>query len=119
MVYYVYIIYSSIRDKFYIGQTDNIETRIESHNSGNSPYTSSASDWRLVYHEKYGSRIESRKRENEIKSKKSRKYIEWLVSASSRQKSGWRGDRFESDILHRVPEYAGLFYGLLRVYNLF
>ncbi len=85
---FVYIIYSDARDKYYVGQTDNIESRLQSHNSGKSPYTSIANDWELVYSESFESRTESRKRENEIKRKKSRKYIESLVSASSRQQSG-------------------------------
>ncbi len=85
---YVYILYSKSKDKYYVGQSDDLKVRLASHNTGKSPYTAIASDWALVYFEKYVSRTESRKRENEIKRKKSRKYIEWLVSASSRQESG-------------------------------
>ncbi len=36
--------------------------------------------WRLVYFEMFETRTEAIKRENEIKSKKSRKYIEVLIS---------------------------------------
>ena len=79
MTYFVYIIYSKTCDKYYIGQTDNIDDRLISHNSGNSPYTSRARDWQIVYSETYGTRTEVRKRELEIKRKKSRKYIEQLI----------------------------------------
>ncbi len=85
---YVYILYSKTKDKYYVGQSDDLKERLLSHNSGKSPYTSIASDWELVYFEEHETRTASRKRENEIKRKKSRKYIEWLVSASSRQESG-------------------------------
>ena len=88
MRYYVYIIYSSKMDVYYVGQTDNLEERLSSHNTGKSKYTSRAKDWVMVYHEEFGSRTDSRMRENEIKRKKSRKYIESLMSASSRPKSG-------------------------------
>ena len=85
---YVYILYSKTRDKYYVGQTDNLEERLASHNSGKSPYTSSAKDWELKYFETFDNRTDSRKRENAIKRKKSRKYIESLLSASSRPGSG-------------------------------
>ena len=75
----VYILYSLQIDSYYVGQTDDIERRLISHNSGLSSYTSRANDWKLVYSEKFETRTEARKRENEIKRKKSRKYIEALV----------------------------------------
>ncbi len=77
-MFFVYIIFSVSADKYYVGQTDNIGERIHSHNNGNSPYTSIARDWKLVYSETYSTRTEVRKRENAIKRKKSRKYINGL-----------------------------------------
>lgn len=88
-VFFVYILYPRTKDRFYIGQTDNLEERLISHNSGKSTYTSRVSDWEIVYVEEFETRTLSRKRENEIKRKKSRSYIEWLVGgASSRPLSG-------------------------------
>jgi putative endonuclease len=95
-MFIVYIIYSSSLDRYYVGQTDDFDDRLEHHNAGESPYTSRVSDWILKYTEFYQSRGEAKKREFAIKRKKSRKYIEWLIngdsqevqSASSRQKSG-------------------------------
>ena len=78
-MYYVYIIYYAKRDRYYVGQSDNVENRMVSHNSGKSPYTSSANDWELVYKEEYSTRKEAIKRESAIKKKKSRKYIIWLT----------------------------------------
>jgi len=88
MPFFVYILRSKSKDRYYIGQSDNMESRMEFHNTGKSRYTSIANDWSIVYTEEYATRREARKRENEIKRKKSRIYVEWLVSASSRQKSG-------------------------------
>ena len=79
MDYYTYIIYSSKLDRYYIGHTDNLKERLAQHNSGISTYTSKASDWLLKYSESFHSREEARKRETEIKKKKSRKYIEWII----------------------------------------
>ena len=80
MPYYVYIIYSQTADHFYVGQTDNLTERLAHHLEGKSPYTSIAKDWSLVYKEVFETRTEAIKRENEIKRKKSRKYIEWLIT---------------------------------------
>ena len=80
MPYFVYIIYSLKLDKFYVGYTENISVRLNQHNEGISSFTSKARDWDLKYTEAFSSREEAHKREMEIKRKKSRKYIEWLIS---------------------------------------
>ncbi len=80
MCYYVYILYSQKCDKFYIGHTDSLERRIEEHNLGQGgQFSSSCNPWKLMYHETFSNRAEAMKREKEIKNKKSRKYIEWLI----------------------------------------
>jgi putative endonuclease len=76
MKFYVYIIYSATRDTYYIGQTENIEKRLSEHSlKGNL----GATDWQLRYFEEYNSRGEAMKRETEIKRKKRRSYLEWLI----------------------------------------
>ena len=77
MNFYVYIIYAPSIDKYYIGQTENLNKRIDEHcfrkNLG-------ASDWILKYSEPYITRSEAIKRETEIKKKKRRTYLEWLIN---------------------------------------
>jgi putative endonuclease len=80
MVFTVYILYSHAADRYYVGQTDDLMERLEHHRAGISPYTSIAGDWVLVYHEEFSTRTEAIRRENGIKRKKSRKYIEWLIA---------------------------------------
>ncbi|MEJ5350393.1 MAG: GIY-YIG nuclease family protein [Melioribacteraceae bacterium] len=46
------------------------------HNSGYNPSTKSGVPWELVYVEEYETKKEAFNREEEIKKKKSRKYIE-------------------------------------------
>ena len=82
MAYFVYILQSEGNDSYYVGQTANLEERLNRHNQGRSKYSKRKGRWRLVYHEVYGSRAEAMRREKEIKRKKSRKYIEQLVRAS-------------------------------------
>ncbi|MBI3138224.1 MAG: GIY-YIG nuclease family protein [Sphingobacteriales bacterium] len=81
MHFYLYIIYSVQSDSYYIGYTSNLEKRLSEHNSGISDYTAKASDWVVKYTEVYPSRELAMKREREIKKKKSRKFIEWLINS--------------------------------------
>ena len=78
--FFVYIIYSSKLDKYYVGHTHDLLIRVEQHNSGISTFTSKANDWVLKYSEPFHSREDAFKREIQIKKKKSRKYIEWLIN---------------------------------------
>jgi putative endonuclease len=78
--FFVYILQSKKDFSFYIGQTNDLDARLCKHNDGLSKYSSSKIPWRLVYFEMFETRTEAIKREKGIKSKKSRKYIEVLIS---------------------------------------
>ena len=78
-IFYVYILQSLKDFSFYVGQCDDLDRRMSKHFDGMSKYTSGKRPLRLVYFEVYRSRTAAIKRENEIKNKKSRKYIEWLI----------------------------------------
>ncbi|MFQ5822136.1 MAG: GIY-YIG nuclease family protein [Candidatus Heimdallarchaeota archaeon] len=82
-MFYLYILYSKSHDRYYVGQTDNLEKRLERHNSGMVSSTKSFVTWKLVYSENYATRSEAVKREREIKRKKSRGYIERLLNRQS------------------------------------
>jgi putative endonuclease len=70
---------------FYIGQCDDLDRRMSKHFDGFSKYTASKGPWRLVYFEMVTTRSAALKREKEIKSKKSRKYIEELIANWKKQ----------------------------------
>lgn len=76
----VYIIYSNFLDRYYVGSTANIYDRLFRHNNSGCKSTKSASDWTLVYSEEFETRFQAVQRELEIKGKKSRKYLESLIS---------------------------------------
>ena len=82
-MFYTYIIQSQKNGRFYTGSCSDIDIRIERHNAGATPSTKSGRPWRLVYSETYSTNSEAIKREREIKSKKSRRYIEFLIESSS------------------------------------
>ena len=68
------------KDRYYVGYTHNIEIRLSKHNAGATPSTRGGRPWELVYSEEYIDKSSALFREREIKSKKSRKYIEHLVA---------------------------------------
>ncbi|MBU4539533.1 MAG: GIY-YIG nuclease family protein [Weeksellaceae bacterium] len=77
--YYVYILYSAKLNRYYIGQTQDIEERLRKHHFSKDHFTGKSDDWELKYTEEYSSRSEAIARESSIKAKKSRKYIEFLI----------------------------------------
>ena len=78
-MFYVYVLYSISNDSYYVGETSDIEDRLFRHNNSGSKSTKKAKDWRVVYTECFETRSESVRREREIKAKKSRKYLEYLI----------------------------------------
>ena len=76
---YLYILYSSKLNKYYVGACANIERRLYEHNIGHSKFTSTGLPWRLMYTEEFKTLQEAKQREKKIKDMKSRKYIESLI----------------------------------------
>ncbi|WP_369128022.1 GIY-YIG nuclease family protein [Flavivirga sp. 57AJ16] len=81
MGYHVYILYSESLDRYYVGSTKDVNTRLEKHLSNHKGFTSKAKDWELKYQEPFSSRTEALKREQQIKKWKSRKMIERIVKS--------------------------------------
>jgi putative endonuclease len=79
-MFYVYILYSRQLDMYYTGETDDVIARMKKHLAGKSPFTSRVSDWIKVYTEEFEERRFAVKREREIKKKKRRSYIEYLIT---------------------------------------
>ncbi len=80
MQYIVYILYSQIKQKYYVGFTgDAIAERLRKHNSNHSGFTGSANDWQLIYSENFDHKADAIRREKEIKGWKSRSRIMKLV----------------------------------------
>jgi putative endonuclease len=85
MSYFVYILESESTGVFYIGHTDNLSRRIIEHNDPDyqgTKYTKlHKGPWNCVYKEEFSTRSEAMRRERQIKAKKSRNYIEYLVAS--------------------------------------
>lgn len=77
--YYFYIIYSEVLNKFYVGHTSDILSRINNHNYNHKGFTGKTNDWTLVYQEVFTSKSDAYARERQVKKWKSRKKIEILI----------------------------------------
>jgi putative endonuclease len=82
MVYHVYIIYSALRDRYYVGyKADELVARIKKHNANHKGFTGGCGDWVLVYKELFSTKQEAMAREKDIKKRKSRAFILKLVQS--------------------------------------
>ena len=80
-MHYLYIIFSEKTDKFYIGETHDIESRIKKHkaHSYENSFTKIADDWKLSLSFECQNRKEALFLEKFIKRIKSKKFIERIV----------------------------------------
>jgi putative endonuclease len=78
-IFYLYILHSCKDGTYYIGHTGDLKKRLKWHNAGYSLSTKAKRPWELVYQERYRTKSEAQKREYELKRKKSRKYIEFII----------------------------------------
>ncbi|CAM3710356.1 GIY-YIG nuclease family protein [Flavobacterium saliperosum] len=76
-MHYVYILYSPQKDTFYIGETSNLEVRLQWHLSKEfkKAHTKITDDWTIFYKIICKDICQARKIEKHIKSMKSKKYI--------------------------------------------
>jgi len=79
--YYVYILYSKVFDKYYIGQTNNVEARLFRHNNSKfKSFTSKYRPWKVVAEIFIGNdRGNAIVIERYIKKQKSREFIEKII----------------------------------------
>jgi putative endonuclease len=75
-MFYVYILYSSSLEKFYVGSSDNVAKRIDQHNSGRGNFTSKGSPWELIVTIECKSRSEAIALETRIKKRGIKRYLQ-------------------------------------------
>ena len=80
-MWHVYIVQNSLSGRFYVGCTSDLETRVKQHKVKRKRKWSGRQqgEWFLVYKELFDQKTKALLREKEIKSKKSRRYIERLI----------------------------------------
>ncbi len=80
MEFFVYILFSNTKNRYYVGFTSNLEDRLIRHNQKSKGFTGNVNDWKVVYTENYATKKEANKRELQIKSWKSRVKIQELIT---------------------------------------
>src|SRR3989338_7743422 len=66
-MFYVYLLQSLKDKKYYIGQTDNLDQRLNQHNNSEVKSTKNRMPFKLVGSEEYKTRDEARWREHSLK----------------------------------------------------
>lgn len=79
-MFYLYILKNKETGRYYIGSTSDLRRRLNEHRLGKTRTTKILKTDTLVYTEEYNTLEEARNREKKLKSYKSKKYIEWLIS---------------------------------------
>jgi len=75
-MYTVYVLYSSLNDKIYIGYTSDLTARLLSHNElGKKGWTIRYRPWIVVYTEQYNEKSAAISREKKLKTSRYRKWI--------------------------------------------
>ena len=69
MKYVVYLIITSAKNKTisYVGYTNNIEKRLKLHNSNKGAKFTKGKKWKLIYSQKYKSKIKAMQEEYKLK----------------------------------------------------
>ncbi len=78
---WVYALHNGLKDKIYIGQTANIESRLTEHNKkrGNHFTAKIDGEWVLIYKEEVVDRRSALIRERQLKSYRGREFIKKYI----------------------------------------
>ena len=71
----VYVLLSYSTNRFYVGQTGNLERRLYEHYNGCARYTKNRGPWALVYSEEWGTRGEAMERERYLKTGEGKRWL--------------------------------------------
>ena len=80
-MFYVYILRSKTRLRYYVGHTSNLRNRLNSHNAGDVISTKAYKPWEIVYTEKYNNKHDAYRREMQIKSYKGGRAFKALLKS--------------------------------------
>ena len=75
-MYTVYIIYSTSKSRYYVGQTNDIDDRIKRHNNKESISTKNGTPWKLIYGTNLQTRSEAVLLETKIKKRGAARYLQ-------------------------------------------
>ncbi len=75
-MFYVYILHSSSLEKYYVGSTEDVNHRLQQHNSGKGSFTKKGIPWLLIISFECITRSESVQLEMKIKKRGAKRYLQ-------------------------------------------
>ena len=81
-MWYVYILFSDLDKKLYIGFTKNLKSRLLAHSNGYVKATQSRLPLKLIYYESYLSQSDARRREKYLKGGNGRETLKFNLVVS-------------------------------------
>jgi putative endonuclease len=77
-MFHVYVISSLARNYLYVGLTDNVERRINEHQSGKNKTTKPYKPYKVILIEQFETRVKARMREKYLKSGIGKEFLKTL-----------------------------------------
>ncbi len=74
-MHHVYILYSPLVDRYFVGSTPKLDKSLKRHNSGKNKHTKTGIPWNLVYQEVFDDREMAHEKERRIKASESREEL--------------------------------------------
>jgi putative endonuclease len=74
-MFFTYVLRSKKTRRYYIGSTDNLENRLQEHNSGETKSIRSGIPWSIVHVEQFVTRTEAVRKEKQIKARGASRYL--------------------------------------------
>jgi len=74
-MFFVYVLRSEKTKRYYVGSTENLENRLEEHNSGETKSIRNGIPWQLIHTEQFETRGEAIKKEKQIKARGAGRYL--------------------------------------------
>ncbi len=78
-MFYVYILHSDVRQRLYIGKTNNLKRRVKEHNDGQNLSTKAYRPWTLAFYEAYINADDASRREKYLKTTQGRQTIRKML----------------------------------------
>jgi putative endonuclease len=74
-MYFTYILFSLKSDKFYTGQTEDLNRRVDEHNRGKTPFMERGKPWIVVFSKEFTERAQAIALEKKIKKRGAARFI--------------------------------------------
>ena len=81
----VYILYSPLVDRYFVGKTSNLDKSLDRHNSGKNKHTKTGLPWNLMFKESFDSLEAAREKEVAIKSSANREQLIGFIRGKSNE----------------------------------